>query len=226
MTTPSSDNQNQSIDIGFVDTYENGHFSGWYYSNRKDYRSEIELKINTHAIKTIKTNVHREDVAKQLGVDQASCGFNFVLDLANLPSDGCTISFHEPASGKPLNNGFFKYDSGKIMRVESIQKCPTMLGIKAYVEILQSAQSDMSAASFVKFACIKLRPYPDTSFVALSYMLILGRTPDPIGFLNSLHPDLSTDAGRNSFILTMVSSAEFKTKRTLSTAVADLNKLT
>lgn len=225
MSMPSTDQKRQAVDIGFVDTYENGHFSGWYYSNHDDYQREILLKINSHEIKRVQTNVERIDVAEQLGITQTSCGFNFVLDLVNLPTDGCTISFHDPLYGKQLNNGVFQYQSGKLLRTESTQTYRTQLEIKSYINILQAAQSGISSASFIKLACDKLRTQTDASFVALSYMLILGRTPDPIGFLNSLHPDLSTDAGRKAFITTMINSGEFNSKRSISLALADLGKL-
>ncbi|MBF8805685.1 DUF4214 domain-containing protein [Pseudomonas asiatica] len=222
MTTPS--NKTPVMTIGFVDTFENGHFSGWCYTTSLE-QQEVTLKINSHTIKKLHTNIIREDVSQQLKIEPTACGFNFSIKLDDLPTEGCTISFHEPTGEKLLNNGLFTYEHGKIIKGGPSKPHTLPLGIRAYTNILNSAKSDISTPSFIDVAIAKLRFASNSTFVALSYILILGRTPDPDGFLNSLRADLSSDASRRGFLANMVSSAEFQSKRTIAGAIRDLGKI-
>lgn len=212
------------VSVGFVDTFENGNFSGWCYNNQHTEKTVI-LKINAHTVATIQTTIIRDDVTQQLKVEPTECGFNFTLHLHQLPSDGCTISFHEPVNEKILHNGLFTYEQGQLRKGAVDTSPSSKLSINAYIDILSAVKSDFSATTFIKFAIDKLRFATPETFVALSYILILGRTPDPDGFLNSLKADLSDDNNRRDFLHTMVSSHEFKQKRTFTNAMRDLAKI-
>lgn len=210
--------------IGFVDTFENGNFSGWCYDTEKK-EQEIVLKINSNLVATIPATVIRTDVAQQLKIPPVACGFNFTLQIDKLPPEGCVISFHESTHHKILNNGTFTYEHGRLATGAIKPSYGHPLPISTYVDIVNSVKSDLSAENFVNFAVNKLKFASPANFVALSYILILGRTPDPDGFLNSLHTDLNTDSSRRDFLSKMVSSIEFNEKRTISNAMRDLAKI-
>lgn len=212
------------MSIGFVDSFENGNFSGWCYNNQGTQNTVI-LKINSSYVTTIQTTVLRSDVAEQLGVNPIECGFNFTFNIHDLPTEGCSVSFHEPINQAPLNNGFFKYERGQLAQTDNHEPTNSKISIDAYLKILNAVKSDISPANFVSFALNKLRSTTTENFVALSYILILGRTPDPDGFSNSLHADLVNENGRRNFLATMVGSEEFRSKRTISNAMRDLSKI-
>lgn len=210
--------------IGFVDTFENGNFSGWCYDTKRK-EQETLLKINSKLVATIPATIIRTDVAQQLNIPPIACGFNFTLHINKLPSEGCVISFHESTHHELLNNGTFTYENGKLVKGAIKPWCGHPLSISTYVDIVNSVKSDLSTEDFVNFSVNKLKFASPANFVALSYILILGRTPDPDGFLNSLHTDLNTDISRQDFLSKMVNSVEFKEKRTVSSAMRDLAKI-
>lgn len=223
MPEANANTRTQPVSFGFVDTFEKGHFSGWCYTNTR-LQQQILLKVNGQPIRTINANMYRDDV-KSIGVPVAKCGFDLSIDLKDLPTDGCDISFHEPVFGEPLENGIFHCHAGTIARGSEGGQKTSLLGIQSYVKLFQSTDSAMTIMSFIELALKKLSTAPDSIFAAMSYLLILGRTPDPDGFHNSLQTDLSSNANRHAFLLNMVSSVEFTNKRSVAAAMIDLNKL-
>lgn len=213
----------KTVSFGFVDTYENGHFTGWCFTNTRP-EQQVILKINGTPIRTINATMIREDV-KNIGVPQPRCGFDFTINLQDLPANGCTLSFHETVFDNKLENGVFYCQSGTIKPSSNIESLGPPLGIRSYISLFQTTDSAISSSSFLDFAMDALESTSTSSFVAMCYLLVLGRTPDPVGFFNSLRPDLATDSGRREFLNKMVSSMEFKSKRSISTATLDLKKL-
>lgn len=223
MSTSTTSEKNNVVSFGFVDTHELGHFTGWCYTNSHEDQHVI-LKVNNQTIRPVRANVTRPDV-KQIGVPNAQCGFDLNICSFELSPTGCIISFHDPVFGNLLENGKFYCHSGSVSKYSDSDHVDDMLSIKSYVKIFQTTESAMSTESFLNFALKKLRPTSPQTFVAMSYLLILGRTPDPEGFSSSLKSNLISDASRYDFLLSMINSVEFEKKRSIASATVDLGKL-
>lgn len=208
--------------IGFVDTFENGHFTGWTYTNQKA-NQEITLKINSYFIRSIRADVTRQDV-KNAGIDAEHCGFDFNIDLDDLPEDGCFISLHESVFDKPLENGTFRYQKGTLTQHATADESRELVPVKTYISVYESASTSLSHLTLLDLAISVLSDAPLSTFIAMSYLLILGRTPDPDGFHNYLQHQLSSNSEKRKFLLNMIDSAEFKTKRSIASATTDLEK--
>ena len=208
--------------IGFVDTYENGHFTGWTYTNIRDTQA-VSLNINTHLIKTVLADLPRPDV-KAAGLVVERCGFDFTIDLESLPADGCIISIQEPVFNKPLDKGTYRYSEGKLTLHTGGEINTDTISVNSYIKVTEAASACLTPLALLELAMSVLGKAPLSTFIAMSYFLILGRTPDPEGFHNSLRLDLSSTGSKNNFMLDMISSGEFQQKRSVAAAIHDLGK--
>lgn len=208
--------------IGFVDTFLNGHFTGWTYS-KQSVEQHINLKINGSFLRKVLSNRNRPDV-KAAGIEESQCGFNFTLRLSDLPSDGCVISLHEPILDTVLGGGRFLYKDGEIAPYEGENFAPRPLPIKTYLSIYDSTSSTEDTGDLLDASMNALAKAPPATLVAMAYLLILGRNPDPDGFKGSRKFQLFSDLEKRAFLSSMINSAEFATKRTVVSAKADLAK--
>lgn len=208
--------------IGFVDTYENGHFTGWTYTNSRS-EQRIIFKLNGHLITEILANAPRPDV-KAAGIEQANCGFNFKLDLRDLPKDGCFISMHESVFGGVLGNGSFVCRDGLITPQSTMDFEPARIPVSTYVSIYDAAGASQDSTALVELCMEVLGRLPTNTLMAMSYLLLLGRIPDPEGFRGSLRHKVTSDVEKRHFLSNVISSAEFVAKRSVAAATADLKK--
>lgn len=208
--------------IGFVDTFENGFFTGWTYNNNNVDLS-INVKINGCMVKTIPSNENRPDV-KAAGIAEANCGFSFSLRKEDLPKDGCSISLHEGVFDTVLANGSIRYSDGEFIADANQEAHLDKLAISTYLGVYDSVGANQNISGLVKLSMEMLANLPPNSLVAMAYLLILGRIPDPIGFQGSLQNKLNSEVEKRAFLTTMISSAEFAAKRSIAAATLDLKK--
>jgi hypothetical protein len=208
--------------IGFVDTYENGHFTGWTYTNSRA-EQKIIFKLNGHVITEVMANALRPDV-KAAGIEQGNCGFNFKLNLEDLPKDGCFISMHESVFGELLGNGTFVCRNGIITPQTAMDFDPGLIPVSSYVSIYDAAGASQDSAALVDLCMEVLGRLPPNTLMAMSYLLLLGRIPDPEGFRGSLRHKVSSDLEKRHFLSNVIGSAEFVAKRSVAAATADVKK--
>lgn len=211
--------------VGVVDTFAKGHFTGWTYTS-KDTPLSVGLYVNANLIKIIPADVLRPDV-KAAGIKIERCGFDFKIDLDSLPSEGCSIELHEMVFDKPIENGRFEYALGLLTTVSKDKEpsAPQPIDVRTYVSLSSTTSANSSPQALVDMAIDVFRDMPNTTFVAMSYILVLGRTPDPDGFQGSMKANLVSEFGKREFLLNMINSDEFKNKRTISSAMNDVAKL-
>lgn len=208
--------------IGFVDTYEKGAISGWKYSPTPDNKS-ILLRINQTIVKEVAAKNARPDVST-VGIPDALCGFNFNIKLTDLPSEGCTISILDKHSKLPLQNGIFSFKDG-ILDLITPGESPLHknIAINTYLMTQEIGGNEGDPMAVVQEILPKLRNLPKNTFVAMAYLLILGRIPDPDGFRTSLQSILVTDEHKKMFLYRVMGSVEFKKKRSFSAVRNDLS---
>lgn len=210
--------------FGIVDTFSSGTFTGWIY-NSLVTKQTLAVRINNLKVREVEANVLRPDV-KAAGVAPEECGFAFQLDLQDLPADGCTLSLVDATTNTPLENGIFKLLDGILtpgLADATIEVARPSLSIKQYLKAQEEKFGEQTTALVAKELLKAIEHLPTNTFVALSYLLILGRIPDPAGFQNSLTNGRFEGHARYQFVLEMMRSEEFRKKRTPNLVLADLN---
>lgn len=209
--------------FGIVDTFSSGTFTGWAY-NRLAKKQTLIVKINDLKVREVEANLLRPDV-KAAGLAPEQCGFAFQLDIQDLPTDGCTLSLVDSTSNILLENGIFTLLDGVLTPGSPDTTSDVIrpsLSIKQYLRAQDDKFGDQTTASVAKDLLKAIEHLPTTTFVALSYLLVLGRIPDPVGFQNSLSNGRFEGHARYQFVLEMMRSEEFKKKRTPNLVLADL----
>lgn len=210
--------------FGIVDTFDSGTFTGWSYNSSVN-KQVLVVRINDLKVREIEANLPRPDV-QAAGVGPEQCGFAFQLDLSDLPAGECTLSIVDFASNILLENGLFTLLDGMLIpdstKTITVQARPS-LSIGQYLKVQEEKIGDQSAALVAKEILSAIEHLPTNTFVALSYLLVLGRIPDPAGFQNSLKNGRFDVHARFQFVLDMMQSEEFKKKRTSSLVLADVH---
>lgn len=210
--------------FGIVDTFSSGLFTGWIYNNQLT-KQILSVKINELKIREIEANLSRPDV-QAAGLAPEQCGFSFQLHLNDLPKSQCTLSLTDLASGILLENGVFTLLDGVLtpgVASKTDDKVLSSLSIRQYLKAQEDEPGDQNIALVAKEILKSIEHLPDNTFIALSYLLVLGRIPDPEGFLNSLRNGQFEGSARYQFVSDMMRSEEFKRKRTPNLVLADLH---
>lgn len=210
--------------FGIVDTFSSGIFTGWIYNSLVE-KQALAVRINDFKIREVEANVLRPDV-KAAGLAPEQCGFAFQLDLRELPAGESTLSLVDSASNIPLENGIFMLLDGILTPSAAdvtTEAARPSLSIKQYLKAQEDQFGDQSTALVAKELLKAIEHLPTNTFVALSYLLVLGRIPDPVGFQNSLINGRFEGHARYQFVLEMMRSEEFKKKRTPNLVLADLH---
>jgi hypothetical protein len=210
--------------FGIVDTFSSGTFTGWIY-NSLVAQQTLAVRINDLKVREVEANVLRPDV-KAAGVAPEECGFAFQLDLQDLPADGCTLSLVDSTTNTPLENGIFTLLDGILTPgladgTTEVARL-SLLSIKQYLKAQEEKFGEQTTTLVAKELLKAIEHLPTNTFVALSYLLILGRIPDPAGFQNSLTNGRFEGHARYQFVLEMMRSEEFRKKRTPNLVLADL----
>ncbi|MEB2869658.1 hypothetical protein [Pseudomonas rhizosphaerae] len=209
--------------FGIVDTFSSGTFTGWSY-NSSVIKQTLTVKINDLKVREIEANILRPDV-KAAGVAPEQCGFAFQLNIQDLPADGCILSLVDSTSGIQLENGIFTLLDGILtpgFPDNTAEVIRPSLSIKQYLKAQEDKFGDQTTALVAKDLLKAIEHLPINTFVALSYLLVLGRIPDPVGFQNSLSNGRFEGNAKFQFVLEMMRSEEFKKKRTPTLVLADL----
>lgn len=210
--------------FGIVDTFSSGTFTGWSYNSSVE-KQNVAVKINDLKVREIEANLSRPDVLAA-GAAPERCGFAFQLDLQDLPDGECAISLVDLTTNTLLENGLFTLAEGILTPSTAAQNTSDVrpsLTIRQYLKAQEEKAGDQGVALVAKEVLQSIDHLPANTFVALSYLLVLGRIPDPEGFLNSLKNGRFEGHARYQFILDMMRSEEFRKKRTPSLVLADIH---
>jgi len=210
--------------FGIVDTFSSGLFTGWIYNSQLT-KQTLLVKINSLTIREIEANLSRPDVQAS-GLAPEQCGFSFQLDLSDLPRSNCTLSLSDVGSGNLLENGVFTLLDGILTPGAASEVAGwtvPSLSVKQYLKAQEDEVGDQNVAFVAKKVLDSIEHLSDNTFIALSYLLVLGRIPDPEGFLNSLRNGRLAGNAKYEFVFDMMRSEEFRRKRTPSLVLADLH---
>lgn len=210
--------------IGFVDTYENGEISGWSYTSGIA-QQKILVKVNGELVRTIEANKKRSDVASA-GFAPEVCGFVFTIDVDAVFEGEYIVTLQDAYTGSLLKNGILKMSAGQVMLCNDLSTVKIKeLSVREYISIADMSNSRIEECEFVDLFIDKLSNFPLNKFVAMCYLVILGRVPDPQGFGDKMRHMNNSVTSKKSLVIDMLSTEEFKKSSSMNDARIRLSKV-
>lgn len=210
--------------VGFVDNYADGDISGWSYSAGVT-EQKVLLKINGELARIIKAEKYRPDVAAA-GVASDKCGFSFSVNLKNLSEGEYLLTLQDAHTEALLKNGILIASSGKLSLCQDFSTVNlSTLRVGEYVSTMEICNSQVEEKEFSELFWKKTSNLSTNSFIAMCYLVILGRVPDPQGFSDKIRNLGGSVEYKKNLILNMLRTEEFEKKSSIADAKLRLEKM-